>query len=52
MERGVVIAHDSRHFSKEFSHLIDGAVQVAQELNIDTDTPDRAGWWESLKGEK
>ena len=21
MERGVVIAHDSRHFSKEFSHL-------------------------------
>ena len=37
--------------TKEFSHLIDGAVQVAQELNIDTDTPDRAGWWESLKGD-
>ena len=38
--------------TKEFSHLIDGAVQVAQELNIDTDTPERASWWESLKGEK
>ncbi len=37
--------------TKEFSHLIEGAVQVAQELNIDTDTPNRAGWWESLKGE-
>ncbi len=37
--------------TKEFSHLIEGTIQVAQELNIDTDTPDRAGWWESLKGE-
>ena len=37
--------------TKEMAHLIDGAIQVAQELNIDTDTPDRAGWWESLKGE-
>lgn len=38
--------------TKEFSHLIDGAIQVAQELNIDTDTPDRAAWWEKLKGEQ
>lgn len=37
--------------TKEMSHLIEGAITVAQELNIDTDTPDRAGWWESLKGE-
>ena len=37
--------------TKEMSHLIDGAITVAQELNIDTDTPDRASWWESLKGE-
>ena len=37
--------------TKEMAHLIDGAITVAQELNIDTDTPDRASWWESLKGE-
>lgn len=35
----------------EMSHLIEGAIQVAHELNIDTDTADRAAWWESLKGE-
>lgn len=38
--------------TKEMSHLIEGAITVAQELNIDTDTPARAGWWESLKGDK
>ena len=38
--------------TKEMAHLIDGAIQVAKELNIDTDTPDRQGWWESLKGER
>lgn len=38
--------------TKEMSHLIEGAITVAQELNIDTDTPERASWWESLKGEK
>ena len=38
--------------TKEMAHLIDGAITVAQELNIDTDTPERASWWESLKGEK
>lgn len=27
--------------SKEMSHLIDGAIQVAQELGIDTDTPEQ-----------
>ena len=27
--------------TKEMSHLIDGAVQVAQELGIDTDTPEQ-----------
>lgn len=27
--------------TKEFSHLIDGAVQTAQELGIDTDTPEQ-----------
>ena len=37
--------------TKEMAHLIDGAITVAQELNIDTDTPERASWWESLKGE-
>lgn len=38
--------------TKEMAHLIDGAVQVAKELNIDTDTPERASWWNSMKGEK
>lgn len=33
------------------AHLIDGAITVAQELNIDTDTPERAAWWKQLKGE-
>lgn len=37
--------------SKEMSHLIEGAITVAQELNIDTDTPERAAWWNQLKGE-
>ena len=37
--------------TKEMAHLIDGAITVARELNIDTDTPDRASLWESLKGE-
>lgn len=27
--------------SKEMAHLIDGAIQVAQELGIDTDTPEQ-----------
>ena len=36
--------------TKEMSHLIEGAITVAQELNIDTDTPERASWWNSLKG--
>lgn len=38
--------------TKEMAHLIDGAVQVARELNIDTDTPEQQSWWESVKGEK
>lgn len=38
--------------TKEMSHLIEGAITEAQELNIDTDTPDRQSWWESMKGER
>ena len=38
--------------TREMAHLIDGAVQVAKELNIDTDTPEQQSWWESVKGEK
>ena len=47
----LVYKRSSEMDTKEFSHLIEGAIEVAQELNIDTDTPDKAGWWESLKGE-
>lgn len=32
--------HSSDMDSKEMAHLIDGAVQTAQELGIDTDTPE------------
>ena len=37
--------------TKEMARLIDGAVQVAKELNIDTDTPEERARWQSLKGE-
>lgn len=37
--------------TKEMSHLIEGAITVAQELNIDTDTPEERARWASLKGE-
>lgn len=36
--------------TKEMTRLIEGAITTAQELNIDTDTPDRQAWWNSLKG--
>ena len=48
----IVYKRSSDMDTKEMAHLIDGAITVAQELNIDTDTPDRQGWWESLKGER
>lgn len=38
--------------TKEMSHLIEGAITVAQELNIDTDTPEERARWASLKGEQ
>lgn len=47
----LVFKRSSDMDTKEFSHLIEGTIEVAQDLNIDTDTPDRQGWWESLKGE-
>lgn len=37
--------------TKEMSRLIEGAITVAEELNIDTETPDRQAWWNSLKGD-
>lgn len=42
--------HSSDMDTKEMSRLIEGALTVAHELNIDTDTADKAAWWESLKG--
>lgn len=36
--------------TKEMSRLIEGAIYTAEELNIDTDTPEKAAWWDSLKG--
>lgn len=35
--------------TKEMSHLIEGAIFEAQELNIDTDTPDKTAWLNSLQ---
>lgn len=37
----LVFKHSSDMDSKEMTHLIDGAIQVAQELGIDTDTPEQ-----------
>lgn len=47
----IVYKRSSDMDTKEMAHLIDGAVQVAKELNIDTDTPEERARWESLKGE-
>jgi len=43
--------HSSDMDTKEMSRLIEGAISEAKELNIDTDTPSTAGWWNSLKGD-
>ena len=44
----LVYKHSSDMDTKEMSRLIEGAIQEAQELGIDTDTPDRKAWYESL----
>ena len=36
--------------SKEMARLIEGTIFEAQELHIDTDTPEKQAWWDSLKG--
>ena len=36
--------------TKEMARLIEGSITTAQELNIDTDTPEKQAWWSSLKG--
>lgn len=46
----LVYKHSSEMDTKKMSRLIEGAITVAEELNIDTDTPDKQGWWNSLKG--
>lgn len=37
--------------SKEMARLIEGTIQEAKELNIDTDTPETARWWKNLESE-
>ena len=37
--------------TKEMARLIDGTIQEARELGIDTDTPDEKEKWNSLKGD-
>lgn len=44
----LVFKHSSDMDTKEMSRLIEGAIHEAQELGIDTDTPDRKAWYESL----
>ena len=43
--------HSSDMDTKEMSRLIEGTISEAKELNIDTDTPSTASWWDSLKGD-
>ena len=38
--------------TKEMSRLIEGAIYTAEDLHIDTDTPAKSAWWDSLKGEE
>lgn len=45
----LVYKHSSEMDTKEMSRLIEGAIETATELGIDTDTPDRLSWWSSLK---
>ena len=45
----LVYKHSSEMDTKEMSRLIEGAIETAAELGIDTDTPERLSWWNSLK---
>lgn len=47
----LVFKHSSDMDSKEMSRLIEGTIRDAQELGIDTDTPDARARWNELKGE-
>lgn len=44
----LVYKHSREMDTKEMSRLIDGAVQEAKELGIDTDTPEERARWSSL----
>lgn len=46
----LVYKRSSEMDTKEMAHLIDGTVSEAQELGIDTDTPDQRARWEGLTG--
>lgn len=43
----LVYKHSSEMDSKEMTRLIDGAIQEAKELGIDTDTPEERARWSS-----
>lgn len=43
----LVYKHSSDMNSKEMTRLIDGAIEVAKELGIDTDTPEERARWNS-----
>lgn len=44
----MVYKRSSEMDTKEMSRLIDGAVREAQELGVDTDTPDKRAWYDAL----
>lgn len=46
----LVYKRSSEMDTKEMAHLIDGTVSEAQELGIDTDTPEQRARWEGLTG--
>ena len=48
----VIASYGSSTFdSGQMTSLIEGLIFEAEQLGIDTDTPDRALWWESLQEE-
>lgn len=50
-ESTVIAYYGSKTFNKDqMSELIEKLIFEAEQLDIDTDTPDKRAWWDSLEG--
>ena len=51
-ESNVIVYYGSSTFSKtQMTRLIENLIFEAESLGIDTDTPDKAAWWQSVQEE-